>query len=868
MAERPLLILPAPGPRARTKRNPRILNLHIPEPGRQAQRLQPQFKAFREALDKRRARLQLADPGIVPEEVAVFDIRGTVKDFLKAVEKVPSLEWMGDVETDDVPADEDFYAEDRVGAKQPHRTIGRRLFLVFSNHQAQEQLMSLFRRHEKGQGLPEGLGPWSSVFRQLHTVRPWNAGDRLSDSGLPQALEGIPTDEDAVVPCEIELWFRRNEVWRTTAEQRVRDLVHREGGRVRAGSVIKEIRYHALAAELPASTVRRIVPDYSGDIELVECEQVQYLRAAGQMSVFVAEANPPRHRIAKTMAEPGGSPVVAVLDGAPLAGHEQLRNRLIVDDPDGFGQGYPAARRRHGTAMASLVVHGDLAGSGSPVSRPIYLRPILRPDPNDPYARTECIPSGTLAPDLIHRAVRRMFEGEGGEPPAAPRTAVVNLSIGLRNRMFGHSLSPLARLLDWLAWKYKVLFVVSAGNHALPPAGASSGTSVSDFLLPEDHRRISFLRALAADTHNRRLLSPAESVNALTVGAEHADLSSATPLPGWTDPYLPPGPSNSRLASLISAHGMGYRRAIKPDLLFPGGRITVKETVPGSGTLETYVGSLPPGQEVAAPGPQPGDLRAIVNSRGTSNAAALASREAAILRDLLDDLRKEPGGSVLDSMPPSVSIKALLAHGADWGGARKLLRAAFEKTPYRKKFREFASRLIGYGVAKVDRARECAPERVVALGGGELRNGESHIHLLPVPKIFNEAGLRKRLTITLAWLTPVNPMHQAWRRAHLWFEIAAPAKLAEKMKRRDADARSVQRGTLQHEVMEGKAAIPTPDGIVKVKVNCREDAGQLEDTVPYALAMTLEVATPLGVDIYAEVRAAIEAIRVRIPAKG
>ena len=47
----------------------------------------------------------------------------------------------------------------------------------------------------------------------------------------------------------------------------------------------------------------------------------------------------------------------------------------------------------------------------------------------------------------------------------APAVRVINLSLGNRFQPFDRELSPLARLLDWLAWKYKVLFVVSAGNH-------------------------------------------------------------------------------------------------------------------------------------------------------------------------------------------------------------------------------------------------------------------------------------------------------------------------------------------------------------------------------------------------------------------
>ena len=37
----------------------------------------------------------------------------------------------------------------------------------------------------------------------------------------------------------------------------------------------------------------------------------------------------------------------------------------------------PVNTRWHGTAMASLVVHGDLSAAEAPIAEPVYLRPIL-----------------------------------------------------------------------------------------------------------------------------------------------------------------------------------------------------------------------------------------------------------------------------------------------------------------------------------------------------------------------------------------------------------------------------------------------------------------------------------------------------------
>ena len=74
-----------------------------------------------------------------------------------------------------------------------------------------------------------------------------------------------------------------------------------------------------------------------------------------------------------------------------------------------------------------------------------------------------------LLVDLVHRSFHRMFEGDGEHPPAAPSVRVVNLSIGDPAREFIRRLSPLAKLLDWLAHRYNVIIVVSTGNHDIHP---------------------------------------------------------------------------------------------------------------------------------------------------------------------------------------------------------------------------------------------------------------------------------------------------------------------------------------------------------------------------------------------------------------
>jgi hypothetical protein len=860
MPERPLLILPTPTePAKRSKKTGGGGRPHLPSRDRQAERLTPRFTILQETLDARRARLRTEASGVIPEEVIVLETVAPVDNFIVAVRNIEGLEWLGEVEEEDIPPDDDFFVADRKGAQRTDKLFRGRLFLVLSNHQALQQMLSLWNSWKTGQELPWGLGKWSELFSQLRDVRPWGARDRLYETGVLDDWRERVEHNAELIPCEIELWFRVDHRRRRAARDRVAAIVQSLQGTVRNEALIEEIGYHALLAQLPIGSVRPLLVETGQESSLIQCEQIQFFRASGQMAGIVLEDE--RTTDARTIQLPVaslGEPVVALFDGLPLQSHRRLSGRLVVDDPDGFESDYQAADRRHGTAMASLIIHGDIDADEPPINRLLYVRPILRPDQRDwRQPRQETAPENSLVVDLIHRAVRRLFEEDGDAPAVARQICVINLSIGIRDRLFESAMSPLARLLDWLAWKYQVLFVVSAGNHAQPIVCDVPRNQVAA-LLPQD-LQAHVIRAVATDARHRRLLSPAEAVNALTVGAVHSDASTGQGVARAIQPYC-----DDDLPSIINAQGMGYRRAIKPEILLPGGRTVLLESLQQgpNATFDVSTQSRQPGQCVAAPGPTPGDLSYTWYGRGTSNAAALASRTASRLYDVLDELRQGAGGDIIETVPYAVWLKALLVHGANWGTAWDVLKQVLLTSRNSRQFKEYLTRLIGYGMIDPVRVSECSEHRVTALGGGLLQNDQAHIHRFPLPPSLSGQRCWRRLVITLAWITPVNPLHQSWRRADLWF---TPPQDPLQVTRTQADWRAVQRGTVQHEILEGERAAAFIDGAnLEIQVSCRSDAGVLEDAVPYALATTIEVAEEIAVDIYSEVSVRVHAARVRV----
>ncbi len=854
MPERPLLVLPAPTAVERLKKPPAIPGLRFPGRGRQAERLNPQFTRLSEAFERRRTELRMDTTGLAPEEVVVLEVAGPVADLVKAATKV-GLEWLSEIEGDAAAPDDDFYVAKK--GERTERPVPRRLFLVFSDDAARGQLLGLWDRYKRGEGMPRGLAPLRTLFERLDKVRPWQANDRLEGTGILEDWQHrVQAGQEAVV-AEIELWHRGSAQAVGKAEARVRHLVEAVGGAVLKEASIKEIAYHGLLVRIPIQEIRSILE--TRETRLVQCEAIQFFRPTGQ-----AAAPPSSEGSSAEPAVPGpptealGEPVAALLDGVPLANHRSLADRLTIDDPDDFTSTAGVQRRHHGTAMASLVLHGDLNRNEPALTRKLYVRPVLEPAGFAPD-HGEHVPEGVLWVDLLHRAVRRLRVGEAGAPPALPQGCIVNLSIADRTRPFIHALSAPARLLDWLSHEHGILFLVSAGNYIQPLDLGLTETEFKNGDPKERQQRT--LRALRDDTMNRRILSPAEAINALTIGARHDDASVAVP-------YHDREPVEHRdLPSPLSPLGPGFGGAVKPELLVSGGRALYAARITGTPTApsvaEFRARSGGPGIRAAAPGPTSGDLGFSAHSCGTSNATALATRAAVQLFDVLEELRAEPGGGLIDAVPRAVWLKALLVHGASWSpeafdAIDEALKTVVPNTARRN---AEIGRFLGYGIPDTARVAECTLQRVTALSGGRLAADEAHVHRLPIPEsLRNVTGLR-RLVVTLAWLTPVNPRHQRWGVADLWFGKPGGIEgLGVKESRIDVDAVTSQRGTVQHEIFEGtKVATGAGDGFVEVQVNCRAVAGDLNGAVPYALAMTLEVAPALEIEIYEQVKARVQA---------
>jgi hypothetical protein len=831
---------------------------HVPGRGRQTERINGQLAQLQSSFDRYKASLSDTFEGAEPETVLVIEIAGRVDDFKQAIEAL-GLEWLGEWDLTDLEPDDDFYEVNSKGLRTDKPVSGR-LFLSMGNEAALRELLSLWNLWVSNRPFPRGKTKWRDVFAQLRVIRRWGIEETLQETGMLDRWNDLVAhaEPDQRERFQVEFFYHQNEVKRRQNEELIQRLLQTLGGQTIGSSIdLQPIGFHAIKAELPTRSIGQLLsqvqrPDSDITIDLLKFPGIMYFRPTGQsLSTLTDDDGEPSEFEAGMPELPA---VAALLDGAPLQQHDALRDRLLIDDTFELEPLYRTGERHHGTSMASLIVHGDQSGGNNePLNRKLYCIPVMQPDPNN--RSREHMPDDVFFEDRIHLAVRRMLEGFGENvPPQAPDVKVINLSIGDPDRPFIHTPSPWARLLDWLSYEYRVLFCVSAGNYQ---DDIDIGMTHASFVaLTEDEKVQATLKAMTQTLSSRRMLSPAESMNALTIGALHSDNSGNGHVMYARRIDIMP---NDGLVCPAMRLGHGFRKSIKPEIFFPGGRQLFLEGASRKFSVDKNT-RFGPGQQVAMDSRIEGTLSNTAFTRGSSNSTALATRGAVQIHDMLVALREQQREAIPDNLM-SVLMKTLLVHGARQAdSAKEQIEAALKFASNSRTFKTVHARYLGYGAVDIERVLTCTDQRATVIGCGEIRENQIHEYDFPLPPALSEKRLWRCLIVTLAWFTPINPGHRNLREAKLeltpgtanWTSI--PLELA----RVDGDHNQVQRGTVQHEVLEGNKSISAfQDGdVIKIRVVCKNDAtARLDDIIPYGLAVTLEVKE--DIPIYQEILARI-----------
>lgn len=757
----------------------------------------------------------------------MFEIRGAIDAFSAAVRRVPGLEL---VDEEELPSTEE---ESKPVA-----------YLLVPDVRALSEIESLWVRWLRGEDLGIGFAPWRNVFSLLRDLRIWGPQDRVDPSdadGLRAQLDEV--EGESLVRLEIELVFRRDENKAISSQQEVERYITAHSGRIVSSTRITSIAYHAILADLPRSAVEAILA--LSFESLASVDEVMHIRpqsVATSIEVTDLDQSAPANGQRDGLADP----ILAILDGVPVAGHPLLQQHLEVNDIHALEGQSMVSERFHGTAMASLIIHGDRNSASSPLPRKVHHVPVLSTDP----FQGEVFPGERLLIDVIYSAVVSI---RGGESPAAPHVLIVNLSLGNERKPFHGQMSPWARLLDYLAYEYGILFVVSAGNSrdSLQVPSFTSRTAFEDSS-PADRSR-GVIRALGDRMGVRRIISPAESINAVTVGSSNQDSVPAAYRMGAAaliDPY-----PELLISNTSSALGPGFGRSVKPDILMPGSkeRLTVVRSDGGPIEVRPAGPSRACGIKVAAPGSD----RSEGYTNGTSAAAALAARTCHLIHDALETTY----GRSFTEMPSShraALLKALLCHTARWPSETvaaivDCLGPAARSLHSQRK--DNVRRFIGYGVVDSEDAVACAEDRATFWATGEIRANEVMTVPVPIPVAMSRLAQPHEICATVAWITPTVPGTRAYRSVRLkLLEPDGIGSLGISVDSQQPDQNQASRGTVFSRRWTGsRAAVVTDNMSLRVKVQREPDLGGVlvDEPIPFGVAVT--IAMPGVNGIYSEV---------------
>lgn len=828
---KPILQLSVGQPQARPTGTPK--RTPSPEPFSRAHQTAvfgPRFERLASILSRDQSGLELrSDPSsLAPERLIVFEVRGSIQNFANAIVKVPGLEFIDQEELD--------------GDEQDDKPV---IYLLVPDALALRNIASLWRRWSQGEDLGTGFSPWRNVFATLRDIRPWGPQDRVqADERNIIALEISAMANDERIRLEIELVFRSVDARANEMDADVSNAIAAADGRVISRCRIADIGYHAILAELPVSSVRGIV-----DMSLTSIaglDLVMHIRpqsVATAIEVGEAEESAPTEPLVTDR-----SPILALLDGVPVASHLLLAGGLDVDDQFDLEPLAQVGERFHGTAMASLIMHGDRNKTEPRLVRKIHFVPVL--------GLNDAFPDNRLIVDMIYQAV---FAMRGADEPTAPGVLIVNLSLGNARKPFHGQMSAWARLIDRLSYRFGILFIVSAGNHTAPFV-VPNFESFSQFEdVAGDQRAHGTMSALGQLIGERRILSPAESVNGVTVGAanvdavSHADRMSTRNV----DPF-----PNLTTSNPSSALGPGFAKSVKPDILMPGAKEFMSFTSSGT-TLSIRPSGAARAHGLKVAAPRVGVENFEHFTCGTSAAAALASRTCHHIHDALESAYGDTFSSLSHSQRATL-LKALLVHTASWPqAASELIKQVLGPDDNRQHVRQKDNvrRFLGYGIVDTEAAIACTEDRATFWASGILPREQAVTIQVPIPVCVSGQARPHALQATLAWFTPVLPGCQSYRAVRLkLIEPDEMSSLRVCAAKTQPDQNQGRRGTVFSRRWDGDhAPIIGESHFVTFTVQREPDQGMvIDEPIPFGLAVTFTM--PGVTQIYEEVRARLAVV--------
>lgn len=397
---------------------------------------------------------------------------------------------------------------------------------------ADESGLSVFKDHLQAMGLENTELTYKQILEAIEGIDNWTAEDRKSWS-----FNKIGIPESARFVVDVELWpilVADHPDRLTTCQQFEKWL---------AGIGITKLD----RINLDSLVIYRLDVDESAVDALLNHCDVRQLDMPPATGISYKQLNRDIEQIPLNIPSPSTTAArVCVLDSGVATNHPLLAP-AIAESADFIGGDDGFDLNGHGTAVASVVLYGDLeACNVTNFWKPELL--ILNGRVLDHHAEFDIF----AIENTIIKAVK-YFADEY-------KCRIFNLSLGNINAPYnGRHVRGLAYVLDKLSRDLGVLFIVSSGNF----------TGSVEPEVPRYSWRDEYPEYLLSD--ESRIVDPAPSLNSLTVGslARHNATFDAQRYPEIAQI----SPASENQPSPFTRHGPSVKGSIKPELVATGGNL-------------------------------------------------------------------------------------------------------------------------------------------------------------------------------------------------------------------------------------------------------------------------------------------------------
>ena len=833
MSDKPLLILPTSlhNVDRDTKNGFSQPKLRTPSAHSQYNKAETQINDILQSFSKQELQLSVQPDSVDIEYILVFELFDSVEEFYKQAKNI-GMEWLFELTIGECEPNSDFYYEDGEGKKDTK--ITNKLYCVSSNKQSLEKLLRFWKSCSESESskVERGFAKIRDMLLHVKNIRKWDIQDRIEGTGLSEYLSNI-NDNDEQKIIEIELFYRIDIDKRKEVVENIKEQLKVVNGNILQECIIDDIRYHCILASLPIQSVSSIINRYN-EYALFHIDGIMYIRPTSQFYsdiTFIDDEennNLVDNDINSEQRVISEESVIALFDGLPMDRHFVLDNKLNIDDPDDYAKDYEVEYRRHGTSMASYILYGDLNRNDSYLNSKLYVRPILKPYVFSGDNR-EQVPEGIILVDLVHKAVKRIFD-EVKYP-----IKVINFSIGDPNRPFLYSISPLGKLLDYLSYKYNVLFVISAGNNLNFIDKLSN--EINDLKNADISIRTKYCTELVVKyARNFKVISPAESINNLSIGAIFDDFCGVE-----QDEYSAYFPLIRGMPSPFSYIGYGFNSSVKPDLFYYGGRCMIRDY-----SHYKLVGSYmkEPGSKSALASTK--SINKFLYSMGTSDAAAQITHEIGKCHEILSTIL--PDSSVSTEYEPLI-LKAMITHSASYSHIEDKLKQYFNLSGKRD-----ILKYVEYGDLDTKRVLECTATRITFIGYNKILNNKKDVYNIPLPLDLTTKKIKRRLIVTLAYFSPIDTISNVYKKVNIAFDRPESTKLVFPDAYTEVQSH-IRNGTLQHVIYDGDKTIPNFNKNIEIDV-VRQDKLKYNEAIKYAILITVEFTDGIetNTDIYSSIK--------------